>query len=84
MWRTTRAKKKKNLATFLEDVALYTDDQKDKDPDRDQHLEPEQDQDLYQDIDPDPDIDIEQHPDQHPDLDLELMYFLDFDLFSIE
>lgn len=56
----------------------------DKDPDRDQHLEPEQDQDLYQDIDPDPDIDIEQHPDQHPDLDLELMYFLDFDLFSIE
>jgi DNA helicase-2/ATP-dependent DNA helicase PcrA len=29
------SEKEKNLATFLEDVALYTDDQKDKDPDRD-------------------------------------------------
>ena len=29
------SEKEKNLANFLEDVALYTDDQKDKDPDRD-------------------------------------------------
>ena len=29
------SEKEKNLAIFLEDVALYTDDQKDKDPDRD-------------------------------------------------
>lgn len=29
------SEKEKNLANFLEEVALYTDDQKDKDPDRD-------------------------------------------------